>query len=152
MRRLYTYLMMALLSTAGPALGADEAARVIHLTADQIGAEAFSRPETVVSELDSDRGSYTARDFEAFRSQDGHFDMGIYRTEGEHFYQASGPYGIDEFMYFLEGSVRVTAADGTVTEVGPGEALLIPKEWEGSWYSPGYTKIYVIYSPDAPIE
>jgi len=26
------------------------------------------------------------------------------------------PYGVDEFMYFLEGGVTLTSSDGTVTE------------------------------------
>ena len=58
------------------------------------------------------------------------------------------PYGVDEFMYFLEGSVTLTSSDGTVQTIEAGEAVTIPKEWTGIWDTNGYTKIWVIYSED----
>ena len=58
------------------------------------------------------------------------------------------PYGVDEFMYFLEGGVTLTSADGQVQEVVAGEAVTIPKEWTGTWETGGYSKIWVIYSED----
>jgi uncharacterized cupin superfamily protein len=63
-------------------------------------------------------------------------------------FEATEPYGVDEFMYFLEGSVRLTSADGSALEVNAGEAVTIPKEWTGVWNTDGYTKIWVIYSED----
>ena len=51
-------------------------------------------------------------------------------------------------MYFVEGSVTLTSADGTVQTIGPGEAVTIPKAWTGIWDTNGYTKIWVIYSDD----
>ena len=58
------------------------------------------------------------------------------------------PYGVDEFMYFLEGGVTLTSSDGTVTTIEAGEGVTIPKEWTGIWDTEGYTKIWVIYSDD----
>jgi uncharacterized cupin superfamily protein len=58
------------------------------------------------------------------------------------------PYGVDEFMYFLEGSVTLTSSDGTVQVIGAGEGVSIPREWTGVWETEGYTKIWVIYSED----
>jgi uncharacterized cupin superfamily protein len=58
------------------------------------------------------------------------------------------PYGVDEFMYFLTGSVTLTSSDGTVQTINAGEAVTIPKEWTGIWDTQGYTKIWVIYSED----
>ena len=58
------------------------------------------------------------------------------------------PYGVDEFMYFLEGGVTLTSSDGTVQEINAGEAVTIPREWMGVWDTDGYTKIWVIYSED----
>ena len=58
------------------------------------------------------------------------------------------PYGVDEFMYFLEGSVTLTSSDGSVQVINAGEAVTIPKEWTGIWDTDGYTKIWVIYSAD----
>ena len=48
--------------------------------------------------------------------------------------------------------VTLTSEDGTVLEINAGDAVIIPKEWQGVWDTDGYTKIYVIYSPDEPIE
>jgi uncharacterized cupin superfamily protein len=62
--------------------------------------------------------------------------------------EVNEPYGVDEFMYFLEGSVTLTSADGSVQVVKAGEAVTIPKEWTGIWETDGYTKIWVIYSHD----
>jgi ethanolamine utilization protein EutQ (cupin superfamily) len=67
---------------------------------------------------------------------------------GKTYSEITEPYGVDEFMYFLEGSVKLTSSDGTVQTVNAGEAVTIPKEWTGIWDTEGYTKIWVIYSAD----
>ena len=55
-------------------------------------------------------------------------------------------------MYFLEGGVKLTSQDGSVVEIHAGEAVIIPRDWRGVWDTDGYTKIYVIYSPEHAIE
>jgi len=55
-------------------------------------------------------------------------------------------------MHFLEGGVTLTSSDGTVTRIDAGDSVVIPADWTGIWDTDGYTKIYVIYSPDKPIE
>ncbi len=67
---------------------------------------------------------------------------------GKSRFEATEPRGVDEFMYFLEGSVTLTSADGTVQVINAGEAVTFPKEWTGIWDTEGYTKIWVIYSED----
>ena len=57
-------------------------------------------------------------------------------------------YGVDEFMYFVEGSVTLTSSDGLVQVIHAGEGVTIPKEWTGVWETEGYAKIWVIYSED----
>ena len=57
-------------------------------------------------------------------------------------------YGVDEFMYFLKGSVKLTSSDGSVQIINAGEAVTLSKEWSGIWETDGYTKMYVIYTPD----
>ena len=66
-------------------------------------------------------------------------------------HEINEPYGVNEYMHFLEGGVTLTASDGTVTEVRAGDSVVIPADWTGVWDTEGYTKIYVIYSPDGPI-
>ena len=71
----------------------------------------------------------------------------MYRAGAQRF-EITEPYGVDEFMFFLEGGVTLTSTDGTVIDVSAGEAVTIPKEWTGTWQTTGYRKIWVIYSAD----
>lgn len=84
-----------------------------------------------------------ATDVPLLKSHDGRFTAGLY---------SAGPsdvpvesYGEDEFMYFLEGGVKLISADGSVLEVKAGEGVTIPKGWKGRWTTAGYKKYYVIY-------
>ena len=90
----------------------------------------------------------TQLDIRTLLSSDKKFDTGMYQA-GASRYEIDEPYGVDEFMYFLKGSVKLTSADGSVQTIGPGEAVTIPKEWTGIWETDGYTKIYVIYTREA---
>ncbi|MYK27917.1 MAG: DUF861 domain-containing protein, partial [Gammaproteobacteria bacterium] len=80
-------------------------------------------------------------------SSDGKFASGMYRSDKVSI-EIAEPYGVDEFMYFLEGGVTLTSADGTVQTINAGEAVTVPKEWTGTFATDGYTKIWVIYSAD----
>lgn len=125
------------------------AATVIHpvlITKAQIAGQIFKDFEPVVET----HGADTTYDVEAFLSSDRHFDAGVYRA-GKSRYDIQEPYGVDEYMHFIEGSVTLTSSDGTVINVGPGDSVIIPKEWTGIWETDGYQKIYVIYSADAPL-
>ena len=86
-------------------------------------------------------------DVTTLKSSDGKFASGMYRS-GKTRSVINEAYGVDEFMYFLEGGVTLTSSDGTVTEIRAGDAVTIPKEWTGIWDTDGYTKIWVIYSED----
>ena len=80
-------------------------------------------------------------------SSDGKFHSGMYRS-GKTRFEIGEPYGVNEFMYFLSGSVTLTSSDGSVMTVHAGEAVTMPKEWTGIWDTDGYEKIWVIYSSD----
>ena len=111
-------------------------------TSDLQGA-AFDRPETVITE----QGDHSILDLTSLKSSDGKFASGMYKA-GPQTFDITEPYGVDEFMFFLEGSVTLTSADGAVTTINAGEAVTIPKEWMGRWETDGYRKIWVIYSED----
>lgn len=113
------------------------------ITAEEIAGSIFDRPETIIRT----RGSNTIHDVTTLLSSDGRFASGMYRS-GKVRFEANEPYGVDEFMYFLEGSVTLTSADGSTQVIDAGEAVTIPKEWTGVWDTDGYTKIWVIYSED----
>ena len=80
-------------------------------------------------------------------SSDGKFYSGMYRSTKTRF-EIIEPYGVDEFMYFLSGSVNLISKDGSVMTVHAGEAITMPKEWTGTWDTDGFEKIWVIYSSD----
>ena len=126
---------------------ADDTPKPILLERAALDGAVFEDRRTVVKEEQSERGAFRTRDFEAFLSADRKLDAGVYEA-GPNRYTISEPYGVDEFMYFIEGGVTLTSADGTVTEIEAGEAVTIPKEWTGIWETDGYTKIWVIYSQD----
>ena len=134
------------LAVAGPAFAA-EAVHPVKMSSAQIAGSIFEDYEPVVKTHNGN----TTHDVEVFLSKDRQFDAGMYRS-GKVRAEITQPYGVNEYMHFLEGGVTLTSSDGTVTEVHAGDSVVIPADWTGVWDTEGYTKIYVIYSPDGPIE
>jgi len=126
---------------------AGEAVHPVKMSKAQIAGGIFDDYEPLVATHNGN----TTYDVEVFRTASGLFDAGMYRS-GKVRAEINEPYGVNEYMHFLEGGVTLTSSDGTVTEIGAGDSVVIPAEWTGVWDTEGYTKIYVIYSPDAPIE
>jgi uncharacterized cupin superfamily protein len=139
---------LALASTgAASGLQAADAVHPVKMSKEQIAGGIFEDYEPLVSEHNGN----TTHDVEVFRTESGLFDAGMYRS-GKVRAEIDEPYGVHEYMHFLEGGVTLTSSDGTVTEIGAGDSVVIPADWTGVWDTEGYTKIYVIYSPDKPIE
>ncbi|MDJ0879183.1 MAG: cupin domain-containing protein [Halieaceae bacterium] len=142
--------MKTLLKMAGLTallISAAAAAETVHPAkvskADAAGA-IFKRPDMVAT---THEDGHKTEDVTSLLSSDGRFASGMYKS-GKTRAEITEPYGVDEFMYFLEGSVTLVSSDGTVTEVLAGEAVTVPKEWTGTWITEGYTKFWVIYSED----
>ena len=54
-------------------------------------------------------------------------------------------YSISEVIVMLEGHLRMTSADGTVTDLKKGDMFYIPKGWKGRWdVIEDMKKVYVI--------
>lgn len=121
-----------------------EAPKPAKMDKEDLAGEIFERDDML--ETTHDDGHVTL-DVTSLLSSDGKFASGMYRSEATRI-EIDEPYGVDEFMYFLEGSVTLTSDDGTVQVIDAGEAVTIPKEWTGTWETDGYTKIWVIYSAD----
>ena len=113
------------------------------LSLKALDGAAFNDPSTTITESEAEQ----ILDFTSLKSSDGKFASGMYKA-GPQIFDITEPYGVDEFMFFLEGSVTLTSADGSVTTVNAGEGVTIPKEWIGRWETAGYRKIWVIYSDD----
>ena len=125
----------------GSALALAEVAHPAKLSAEALTGAGFTHPDTIVTETPTGN----ILDLTSMKSSDGKFASGMYSAGAQRF-EITEPYGVDEFMFFLEGSVTLTSSDGTVTVVNAGEAVTIPKEFTGVWASDGYRKIWVIYS------
>lgn len=137
----------AVLLCAGAPLQAGDTVHPVKMSQAQIAGAIFEDYEPVVSTHNGN----TTYDVEVFRTASGLFDAGMYRS-GKVRAEITEPYGVHEYMHFLEGGVTLTSSDGTVTEIEAGDSVVIPADWTGVWDTQGYTKIYVIYSPDKPIE
>ncbi len=114
------------------------------ISKSELSGTIFDRPDMLESKHDD---GHVTLDVTTLLSSDKKFASGMYRS-GKTRSEIKEPYGVDEFMYFLEGSVTLTSADGSVQVINAGEGVTIPKEWTGVWDTDGYTKIWVIYSED----
>lgn len=141
--KIRTTLLIAVLSFAGGAVVVAGTMQPQKINAADISGDIFDRDDMIETETDGN----TTLDVTSFLSSDGRFGSGMYRS-GAVRADITEPYGVDEFMYFLEGGVTLTSSDGTVQHIAAGEAVTIPKEWTGVWDTDGYTKIWVIYSED----
>ena len=121
----------------------DSAVFPAKISKEDISGKIFERPDMIKTT----RGDNTTLDVTTLLSSDKKFASGMYKS-GKVRFEVTEPYGVDEFMYFLEGSVTLTSSDGTAQVINAGEAVTIPREWTGVWDTEGYSKIWVIYSED----
>jgi hypothetical protein len=79
----------------------------------------------------------------------------IYHQESSYGYMAGvwdctamtekfGPYGVNEFMYLLEGSVTMILEGGDEVTINAGEAFIIPKGLPCQWKQQGYVRKYFV--------
>lgn len=85
---------------------------------------------------------------ELWTSPDGALEIGVWEC-------TPGKFTADrsmaaEFCHFLEGKVVMTHVDGTTTTLGPGDAIMLPRGWKGTWEIVERTrKIYAFLSDPA---
>jgi len=124
-------------------LAGQESVKPAKISKEDMAGKIFERPDM----KETTHGGNTTLDVTTLLSSDKKFASGMYRS-GKVRAEITEPYGVDEFMYFIEGGVTLTSSDGSQQVIGAGEAVTIPKEWTGTWDTDGYTKIWVIYSED----
>ena len=134
--------LMALICLIGAStLVAAETIHPAKLSSTDLTGKAFDNPNTIITETPTGN----ILDITSLKSSDGKFASGMYKA-GKSRFEITEPYGVDEFMFFLEGSVTLTSDDGSQMTINAGEAVTIPREWTGVWETEGYRKIWVIYS------
>ena len=136
-----TSVMAAICLMAASALVVAETVHPAKLSTADLTGKAFNNPNTIITETPNGN----ILDITSLKSSDGKFASGMYKA-GKSRFEITEPYGVDEFMFFLEGSVTLTSDDGSQMTINAGEAVTIPKEWTGVWETEGYRKIWVIYS------
>ena len=144
MKKILVFVLFAAAGVAAVSQGNDDAIHPAKISADDMTGTIFEREDMLRTEHDN--GNVTL-DVTTLLSSDKKFASGMYKSEKVRF-ESNEPYGVDEFMYFLEGSVTLTSTDGTVQVINAGEGVTIGSEWTGVWETEGYTKIWVIYSAD----
>lgn len=122
---------------------ADDVITPSKITKEEVSGKIFER-ETIIT---THHGGSTQLDAQTFLGKDRKFESGMYKS-GPTRSVIKEPYGVDEFMYFITGSVTLTSSDGSVQTINAGEAVSISKEWTGIWETEGYTKFYAIYYPE----
>ena len=143
MKRIITAAAVLLASVLTAHSAFADAIHPAKISRADVAGDIFKRPDM----LKTTENGNTTLDVTSLMSSDGKFGSGMYKS-GKVRAEITEPYGVDEFMYFVEGSVTLTSSDGTVTEIKAGEAVTVPKEWTGIWDTEGYTKFWVIYSDD----
>lgn len=135
---------------AAPALAETAKLQPLKIPGGQMPTTIFEGPQAKAT---TGENGVKITDVTSLHSSDKKFMSGVYKVVGKHSdpIPAEG-YAVDEFMYFIEGGVTLTSEDGTVMDVRAGDAVSIPKGWKGRWDSNGYTKYYVIYNRDGPVE
>jgi uncharacterized cupin superfamily protein len=128
------------------------AAGTIHpalIDKQDVAGAIFRRPNTVTHERNGNR----IQDTVTLMTADKKYETGMYKSGPSHFERnGDKTYGVDEFMYFIDGSVTLTSLDGTAVTVHAGEAVTIPHDWQGTWDTKGYTKFYAIYAPKGNVD
>ena len=104
---------------------------IVHLDISQLDNIELARIEDypfmkVVDGDDPKAGGLTS-----FTSSDGKLDIGLSRYLKVTLQLVDWP--VDEFMYFLEGQVEITDESGTSRIYGPGDAIVMPKGFNGTW-------------------
>ena len=144
MRKILVPVMIALAAAAAVSQGNDDVVRPAKISAGEMTGKIFDRDDMLRTEHGN--GNVTL-DVTTLLSSDKKFASGMYKSDKVRL-DITEPYGVDEFMYFIEGGVTLTSSDGSVQKSSAGDAVTIPKEWTGVWDTDGYTKIWVIYSAD----
>ncbi len=147
MKTQFAATIFALACTSTALATTDTAHYPAVMTKQEIAGAIFQRPQLQVEKTQAGE----VLDVVSLLSSDKKFVSGMYQAPAGRFV-IEDAYGVDEYMHFLKGGVTLTSSDGTVTVIKAGDSVTLSKEWTGVWETEGYTKVYVIYSADAPIE
>ncbi len=142
MKRIVLIILGAIVVSGSLMAASEETVVPAKISKSDLSGKIFERPD-MVERTHGD--GHVTQSVTTLLSGDKNFSSGMYKS-GKVRIDVAEPYGVDEFMYFLEGSVTLTSSDGTELVINAGEAVTIPKEWTGIFETDGYMKIWVVYS------
>lgn len=114
----------------------------VKLAKGTLNADIFEHFTPAINVQKFPEGQLTTEQVELFNSPDNKARFGIY-SESAYSYTFTEPFGKNEFMHFVAGSVTLTSSDGSVTQINTGDSIMLPATWTGTWETQGYTKIYM---------
>lgn len=129
-----TYAMLLMLALVAASA---QGAHIVRIAGQD--PSALATPDTEVKGHD---GQVVKRR-EILRSADAAFEAGIASMQVYH--EAVESHPVDEFIFALEGQAKLTSADGSVLEVVTGDAIFIPRGWQGKWETQGFREVFVRY-------
>ena len=142
MKRKSLIVLCAIVIGGSMMAASDETVTPAKISKADLSGQIFERPD-VVERTHAD--GHVTQSVTTLLSGDKNFSSGMYKS-GKVRIDIAEPYGVNEFMYFLEGGVTLTSSDGTELVINAGEAVTVPREWTGVFETDGYSKIWVIYS------
>lgn len=120
---------------------AAESASLVKLDRERLGGDKLGTFEP----YEPEHSNFDARGHTFFTSADGQFGLGVWEAKPGTL-NIPEPYTVDELMYVLSGKIVLTDAQGNSEEYGPGEGVVVPKGWSGTFAVPeGVRKIWVSY-------
>ncbi len=142
MKRIALIILCAIVVGSSTMAASDETVVPAKISKSDLSGKIFERPD-MVERTHGD--GHVTQSVTTLLSGDKNFSSGMYKS-GKTRIDVTEPYGVDEFMYFLEGGVTLTSSDGTELVINAGEAVTMPKEWTDIFETDGYMKIWVVYS------
>ncbi len=136
----------AIIGQLGPVAPYAEAAAAAMSAVEFDGAKLAGKGLGEYSPYYPDRSDFDARGHTFYQSADGKLTIGVWEaTPGV--LDVPDPYAVDEMMYVLQGKIVLTDTDGNASTHVPGDGVVLPKGWTGTFGVPdGVRKIYVAYS------
>ena len=115
MSRCFRWLTASICLMAASSLALAETVHPAKLSSADLTGKAFDNPNTIITE--TPMGNIL--DITSLKSSDGKFASGVYKA-GKSRFEITEPYGVDEFMFFLEGSVTLISHDGSQMTINAG--------------------------------
>jgi uncharacterized cupin superfamily protein len=146
-RRLSAALALSTIVFAGTAALADESPAPVRLDPNKMaGLDLTAIPPDAYSDI-LVAGELNMRVASLFEGKE--LSVSIFESTPAKTNHRTRPTDVDEFVYLLSGKLILTEPNGTVHEYLPGDALVLPIGFTGTWEMQGnYRELVVVMQKD----